>query len=146
MYVHFMRRSRKSAILLIAALALVASAIMGVQAKPKPTITLSENVFIYKVTKKISISGSGFTPGSVVILGVEGLGKFKKHSKAAKDLWAGLATVKEDGAFEATVSLGGNLWRVRGLSGGGYTFIAKNDLGEMATVPITIKKKTKKKK
>jgi len=107
-----------------------------------PSIVVSPDVIAYKDTKKLIISGTGFTPGSVVTVGVEGVGRWKKEAPAAKDLWVGLASVKEDQTFTVEVSLGDSLWRVKGLSGK-YTVLAKDDEGKRATAPLTIEPEKK---
>lgn len=114
---------------------------IGLGTKP-PSIVVSPNLVQYKVTKTIKVSGSGFSPGSIVTIGVEGLGKWKKDAPTAKDLWFGLARVNEDRTFSATVSLRGNLWRVKGLSGE-YSVVANDDKGKRATAPLIIKPKKK---
>ena len=116
---------------------------LGLGAKP-PSILVSPNVVQYKVTKTIKISVSGFTPDSIVTVGVAGLGKWKKQAPTAKDLWFGIARVNKDKTFAVTVSLGRSLWRVKGLSGE-YSLVAKDDAGKRATTALVIKpaKKTK---
>jgi hypothetical protein len=101
------------------------------------SIVISPAVIKYKETKTINVTGSGFTPGAIATVGVEGIGKWKKEAPAAKDLWIGLARVKKDQTFAVTIELTDNLWKVQGLSGK-YTVAVKDDAGKRATAPLMI--------
>jgi len=100
-----------------------------------PSIMISPTVIKYQDTKTIKVSGSGFSPGSMATIGIEGIGKWKKDVPAAKDLWIGLARVKKDRTFDVTIELKDSLWRTKGLSGK-YTVVVKDDEGKRATAPL----------
>lgn len=119
------------------------------------SITLSSNVIDVKM-KTLRIHGAGFTPGSIVTVGIPGLPSNKGFTKA-RDVWFGVVTVNKYQAFSVSVNLKRTLWRLKGVlakeagtSGGIYTLMAKNDLDEVATAPLVInlkkgKEKTRKK-
>jgi len=101
-----------------------------------PSIMVSPNSIKYNETKEIKITGVGFTPGSMVIVGVIGLGQYK-GVVGAEDLWFGLARVNQDRTFDITVSLENNLWKIEGLSGK-HSVAAKNEFDERANAPLII--------
>lgn len=115
------------------------------------SIVISSNVIGTKM-RKISISGAGFTPGSIVTVGIPGL-PANEGITNARDIWFGVVTVNKYQAFNVSVNLRRTLWRLKKIlakeersSGGIYTVMAKNDLDEIATAPLVINLKKAKKK
>ncbi|MFC2060293.1 hypothetical protein ACFLTZ_04275 [Chloroflexota bacterium] len=96
------------------------------------------------------IIGSGFTPGSLVIIGIPGLPVDTRRPEE-RDLWFSTATVNEFGAFTANANMGRSLWRYPSRKVlteeevcTVYTVVAKNDLGEKAVAPLLVTKPVEK--
>ncbi|MDP2645133.1 MAG: hypothetical protein Q8P24_09345 [Desulfobacterales bacterium] len=123
---------------LMLALILTGNGAIGRAAEKSPGMSVSPAVITYKEAKTLTVSGAGFSPGSIVMVGVAGIGKWKKDAPAAKDLLIGVATVQADKTFSVEVPLADSLWRVKDLAGD-YEAIAKNDLGERAAAKLVIK-------
>ena len=95
--------------------------------------------------KSIEVSGSGFTPGSKVTVGIPGL-PINPDVPTAKDLWFASITVDQAGGFTTSVDLTRSLWRLKGATltedqiATAHTVLAKSDLGEEATTTLTVQK------
>lgn len=100
--------------------------------------------------KKITIHGSGFSPGSQVTLGFPDVPTHKKLP-FAKGMWVSVISVDKTGAFSLEVELRRTLWRLGRIVGkkkvpGSYRVMAKNVQGESATATLVVKQGKKKKK
>ena len=101
----------------------------------------------------LKVHGAGFTPGSVVSVGIRGLGLVKGKRDPAKDLWFGVATVNQSGAFTATVKLrralatliSRKIMTKKELSSA-WTLVVRNKEGDIATTPLIMREEKKKEK
>ena len=107
------------------------------------SIVISPDVVELKKVNKIQIYGSGFTPGSIVSIGIPGVSKTKDVA-GATDIWFDAVTVNQFGGFATTTDLSRSLWGLVGNTiteeeaPGAYTILAINDLGETATAPFIV--------
>lgn len=100
--------------------------------------------------KKITIHGSGFTPGSQVTVGFPDV-PVHKELPFAKGMWTGVAIADKSGAVSVEVNLARTLWRLSRVVGakkvpGSYTVMGKNKEGDVATCTLVVKQGKKKKK
>ena len=119
----------------------MAGAAAGIRVEPGNVDTNAE---------KITIHGSGFSPGSQVTVGFPDV-PTHKELPFAKGMWVSVTSADKTGAFSVDVELGRTLWRLSRIIGrdkvpGTYKVMAKNVEGESATATLVVKQGKKKKK
>lgn len=118
-------------------------------AAEKAAINVVPNV-IDTNAKKVTVSGTGFTPDSQITVGFPDV-PTHKELPFAKGMWVSVITTDKSGVFSTDVQLSRTLWRLNRIIGrkkvpGVYTVKAKNVQGDAATASLEVKMGKKKKK
>lgn len=135
---------RRTCLIIIFPLAIL---LLGLKTLPvagaSPNIAVTPAVIDTKV-KKITVTGSGFTPGSQITIGFPDV-PTHKDLPFAKGMWVSVVKTNQSGAFSVEVGLSRTLWRLGRIVGkkrlpGVYKVMAKNAMGEVATTSLEVKK------
>jgi hypothetical protein len=113
------------------------------EVKVKPAIVLSKDT-VDRTVSTIEIKGTGFTPGSTVVLGIPTL-PTQKDIPGAKGVWFEPAKVSEKGEFTAKPNLAGTLFSIitnkvmteQELLGK-HIVVAEDDKGQKAEASLTV--------